>query len=139
MFGLAWHGVNENQAVNMGGTLLRWLKQENFLRVHIGSATINSEAFAGEKETTPSSKAVDGLLENTWEALRAASRRGPFAQCTYTSLINKKLHPLNIPPRAVRARFGALYRNFEKFAVVLMKQDREVGQKPEEVNLSKRV
>ncbi len=131
VFGLAWPGVDEAQAVNMGETFLRWLKQENFHSVHIGSNTITSTEVNADI-------IVNVLLENSWKALRAASHRGPYAQCTYTSIINKKFHPLHIPSRSIRAKFGVLYRNYEKFAVVLIKKDPEIGQKADDINFSKR-
>ena len=128
VFGLIGHDLDEEQAKILGMNILSWLKREGFSRIHIGINTIEG---VGETRSNESSGMPDSLtvLEQTWLALRKASRRGPYALCTFNSISNPETHPLKKAKPAVMARLRKLWVDNDRFAILLISQDRELHEK----------
>ena len=128
IFGLVGQNMDEEQAQKLGKNILSWLRREGFSRVHIGINTINGpeETIHNEQLTIPDSSSV---LEQTWCALRRARRRGPFALCTYSSVSRPLAHPLRKTQPAVMAKLRRLWSECDKFAILLISQDRELHEK----------
>ena len=128
VFGLIGHDLDEEQAKKLGKNILSWFRREGFSRIHIGVNTIEGggETPAIESKGEPDCHTV---LEQTWIALRKASRRGPYALCTYNSISNPEVHPLKKTKPAVMARLRKLWVDNDKFAILLISQDRELSEK----------
>jgi len=128
VFGLIGHNLDEEQTKRLGENILGWFRREGFSRIHIGINTIEQ---AGDATGIESSELPDchTVLEQTWIALRKASQRGPYALCTYNSISNPEVHPLKKAKPAVMARLRKLWVDYDKFAVLLISQDRELQEK----------
>jgi len=119
VFGAIWDRIDTDQVLKMGEALLRRQKRENFARAHIGIATLAPDE-AGAAVALPTATA---LLDQAWEALHAARRRGPHALCTYAALSRAQDHPFGPPPAEVMAGLRRLWRGSGRFALVLLREE----------------
>jgi tetratricopeptide (TPR) repeat protein len=127
IFGLIGQDLDEKSAKKLGKNILSWFRREGFSRIHIGINTIE-----GLGETSTGISREDDshdVVEKTWLALRKASRRGPYALCTFNSISNPEAHPLKKIKPAVLVRLRKLWVEHGKFAVLLISQDRELHEK----------
>lgn len=115
LFSLLWEGVDEGKALKVADQLLQWLKRENMPRVHIGIA----ECQGG--------KAPETILEEVWQALQTASRRGPFGLCSFHTVANRAAHPLYPPPHQVVARLNKEMKGLTRFCLIELAVDGEAG------------
>ena len=125
VFGFLGENIDEAQAKKLGKNILSWFRREGFQRIHIG---INSLACKGviTTNTAESRPSAHALLEQTWQSLRKASRRGPYALCTYSSISNPESHPLTKTKPSDLAKLRKLWADTEVFAILLISQDREL-------------
>lgn len=117
LFSLLWQGVDEGKALKVADQLLQWLKRENIPRAHIGIA-----------ECKGSPKGTEEILEEAWQALQTAYKRGPFGLCSFRTVINRTSHPLYPPPRQVVALLVKEMKSLTKFCLVEMCSDGEPSQ-----------
>jgi tetratricopeptide (TPR) repeat protein len=135
IFGFIGHDLDEERAKTLGGNILSWFRREGFSRIHLGINTIEGSESKDYIVSQGVAYFCNVLLEQTWVALRKASRRGPFALCTYSSISDPEVHPLRKTKPAVMTRLRKLWINNDRFAVLLISQDREQQKK----GLSKRL
>jgi tetratricopeptide (TPR) repeat protein len=128
IFGLIGRDMDEEQAQKLGKDILSWFRREGFNRVHIG---INTVSGGGEKTASEQIAVRDSftVLDQTWSALCKARKRGPFALCTYSSISSPKAYPLRRTQPAVMAKLRRLWSGCDKFALLLISQDRELPEK----------
>ena len=129
IFGLIGHDLDEERAKLLGKNILSWFRREGFSRIHIGINTIEGPGETSSNQSFPEMPDSHTLLEQTWSALRKASRRGPYALCTFNSISNPDTHPLKKIKPAVMARLRKLWVNYDRFAILLISQDRELHEK----------
>ncbi len=125
VFGLIGENVDEEQAKKLGKNILSWFRREGFQRIHIGINTIECNG----KITTIAAEnglSCHNLIEQTWQSLRKASRRGPYALCTYSSISKPEAHPLKKTKSAVLVKLRKLWADADTFALLLISQDREL-------------
>ncbi len=125
VFGLIGRNVDEEQAQKLGKNVLSWFRREGFYRIHIG---INTIEFAENSATNDpeDGSACHAVIEQTWQSLRKASRRGPYALCTYSSINNPEPHPLKKAEPAVLAKLRKLWADTDTFALLLISRDTEL-------------
>jgi len=125
IFGFIGEGLDEEQAQKLGKKILSWCRREGFHRIHIG---INTVEAIGDTTTAGSENQPDchTLIRQTWKSLRKASRRGPYALCTYSSISKPEAHPLQKTKPAVSAKLRKLWAGIDSFALLLVSQDREL-------------
>jgi tetratricopeptide (TPR) repeat protein len=128
VFGYIGHDLDEERAKILGKNILSWFRREGFYRIHIGINTIegSGETSSNESREEPG---CNEMLEQTWKALRKASRRGPYALCTFNSISNPEAHPLNKTKPAVMAKLRKLWVDNDRFAILLISQDRKLHEK----------
>jgi tetratricopeptide (TPR) repeat protein len=125
VFGFIGHDLDEEHAKILGGNILSWFRREGFSRIHIGINTTEG-SFSKDFVASRGGFLCNTLLEQTWLALRKASRRGPFALCTFSSISNPEAHPLRKTKPAVMARLRKLWVNDDRFAILLISRDRQL-------------
>ncbi len=114
VFGAIWQGFDTDRVLKMGEALLRRLKRDNFGRVHLGITSLSAAEASGASAAT--------LLDQAWEALHAARRRGPHALCTHAALSRLQTdHPFGPPTPEVTAELRRQWRGVSRFAVVLVR------------------
>jgi tetratricopeptide (TPR) repeat protein len=123
LFAFIVQNINEDQSQKLGKNILNWLRREDYNRAHIGIATLNTKDI--QNDGVPEGPTPTTLLNQAWQALRKAPRRGPYALCTFNSIRNPDTHPLHLPSASTRAKFKQLSRDEENFAVLLLKKDSE--------------
>ena len=126
VFGFIGHELDEEHAKIFGGKILSWFRREGFSRIHIGINTIED---SGSKDVITSqgiNNFCNLLFEQTWVALRKASRRGPYALCTYRSISNPEEHPLRKTEPAVMARLRKYWVKKDRFAILLISWDKQL-------------
>jgi tetratricopeptide (TPR) repeat protein len=123
IWGLIEKDADEEQARKLGKHILSWCRREGFHRIHIG---INTVDLNGEvADNTPGSGAwCQAVLEQTWQALLQAGRRGSYALCTYSSISSSMPHPLQKPNPAVLTQLRELWADADRFAILLISRDR---------------
>lgn len=114
LFSLLWEGVDEGKALKVADQLLQWLKRENMPRVHIGIA-----------ECKGSPKDPEEILEEVWQALQTAYKRGPFGLCSFRTVANRTSHPLYPPPPQIVSRLGTEMKSHARFCLIEMGSDGE--------------
>ncbi len=119
VFGAIWRKTEIQQTLKMGEALLRRLKRENYQKVHLGIVAIVPPAASGQDAEGAASQ----LLDQAWEALCAARRRGPHALCSHDALSRKKDHPFALPAAEVMGALRRLWRGVDRFALILFRQD----------------
>ena len=114
VFGLLWEGVAEDAALKMADQLLQWHKRE-----------IGGQAHIGLVEFDRSAAGVNDLLDQGWQALATARKRGPFGLCPYSSVAGRADHPLAPPPARIIARLRRLWQDQSRFVLVEWRRDDE--------------
>ena len=117
VFGLFWEDVDPDSSLKMADMLLRWLKRESISRVHVGLS------FTGNKNNAENGNTA---LEQAWEALRTARKRGPYSLCSYDSLVGRKDHPLRPLPPALTSNLRRLWRKKVRFSCIFLQKNGEV-------------
>lgn len=108
VFALIWSGVTPDQVRSAADKLLSRLRREGYRRAHVGLAGLDGR---GDNR-------VGKLLDQAWESLGVARKRGPFGLCLAGSA---RLFP---PPGAgERSRLNRLWRGRERFALLDIRQD----------------
>lgn len=113
VFALVWDGLDKEQAEKRADAVLHWLKRENFDQVHIALAPIAHGSEAGQ------------LLDDAWQALGLARKRGPYACCSTKVLSRRESHPLKPLPPEILAELSRVWRDMSRFALLLLRQDQE--------------
>jgi len=114
VFAFIWDGVHQAQAEKSIDAVLHWLKRENFGRVHIAIAPVG---LRGQTEGQ--------VLEDAWQALGLARKRGSFASCSTMVLNRRESHPLKPLPPDFLAELSRDWRGMNRFALVLLRHDQE--------------
>ena len=124
VFGFIGPDLDEKRAQKLGKNILSWFRRERFSRIHIG---INTFDLAGRHVTGKNQTEFDSktFLEQGWKALRKASRRGPYALCTYYSISNPDKHPFKKIKPTVMTRLKKLWDDVDIFTLILISQDKE--------------
>ncbi len=117
VFGLFWEDIDADSSLKMADMLLRWLKRENIARVHVGLS------FTGNKKNGANGNSA---LEQAWEALGTARKRGPYSLCSYETLADRQDHPLCSLPPAVTASLRRLCRNRDRFSCIFLQQNEKI-------------
>jgi len=131
VFALIWPGVEEEQSQKLGKAVLNLFKREKFSNAHLGMVTVNNNPAVEDREEFTFQKVMD----EAWQALRTAYRRGPFSLCSFLSITNLDHHPLSKLSPAVLHQFRRLWRKKERFTVILLRPDEEIPR----FDLSKRI
>jgi tetratricopeptide (TPR) repeat protein len=122
IFGFIGENINDEQAQKLGKNILSWFRREGFPQIHIGINTFShgTDSFDTEAEKGP---VADIKIEQTWLSVSSASRRGPYALCTYGSISNPEAHPLKKTDPPLAAKFRKLWAGIDTFAVLLVSRD----------------
>ncbi len=65
------------------------------------------------------------LLDEAWQALQKAGRRGPYAFCDYELLVNPAIFPLSPPSSSSVGKIAYRVQNSDKFSLLFFKPDFE--------------
>lgn len=95
-------------------SLVGYLKNENFHRVHVGCSrgrgiNLDNESRINRREQ---------LLDEAWGALQAATKRGNFSFCDYKALAYPEKHPLCKPTPQVLSLVRDLWKSQKYFSLV---------------------
>lgn len=125
VFGIVGENADAAQSRKIGENILNWFRREDFHHIHIGINVVGAggDAAANAAENIPPCHAV---IEQTWQFLRKASRRGPYAFCTYSAISKPGLHPLKKTRPTVLAKLRKLWADSDRFALLLISRDREL-------------
>lgn len=114
LFALLWDEMDSGGAQKTAALLLRRLRREDFSRAHVGLRNV---------EGAVSHKTVELLLDEAWQALAAARRRGPFGLCVHgQENVAASFQPLT---KAEQRKVAVWWRGRDRFALVLVRQDHE--------------
>ncbi len=96
----AWH-CSEADLTRSGPRIIALCKRERFKSVHIGySCGLSGSGNSGDRVD----RTGQDLLDEAWQALQIAGRRGPFSFCSYRLLQNSQCHPLYASKRPLLIR-----------------------------------
>ncbi|OKY74704.1 MAG: hypothetical protein BM485_12760 [Desulfobulbaceae bacterium DB1] len=114
IFAFVLEKTGEAQAMKLADMLLRWLKREGVARSRIGISTREGESGQADARL---------LLEQAWDALGIARKRGPFALCSFQAMSGRGAHPLCPPSARVFFELKKLWRDADRFALILLHPD----------------
>ena len=124
VFAFIWPGISAQKAQEHGKIMLDLLKREDFNRGHLGMTTVvDFDNPAGIRLAVEEEQQPGKIIDQAWQALLTACRRGPFALCPYDSIRQHNNHPLARPSASVQAKMRHLWRGFDCFAVVLLENE----------------
>ncbi len=106
LFAVIWPEARTEKLLVIAQSVLAWMRREEFRRVHIGLATNNDAAAAGD------------ILEQAWQALQAAEGRGNHALCCYDRLQGAASDALRLVEAGIGERFRRFSRRLARFAVL---------------------
>ncbi|MEW6594648.1 MAG: tetratricopeptide repeat protein [Thermodesulfobacteriota bacterium] len=112
IFALLWEDRPLAEAQQMATMLLNRLRREGFAKAHIGMRQL---AQATEAE----------LLDEAWQALAVARKRGPFGLAVHEEAGAASVFPPLT--RNEQRKAAAWWRGKEHFALVLVRQDQEAA------------
>ncbi len=95
VFALILNGLSVDQSLKTGKTLLRKLRQENYLHARLGLNTIDLRDPPTEEAPLVAAQLIDQAVL----ALKEAAKRGPSALFNWATLADSPLFPLKPPPR----------------------------------------
>lgn len=129
VFALIWHGGDLDEAQKLGYTLLRKLKRQAAMKVHIAIAALEvSDRQQGDSaEVTAaadgsSARRADRLLDKAWEALHTARQRGTFAM-SVASASQADQHLLApLAPEAL-GQLKRLWQGENQFSIIFLQKD----------------
>ena len=116
VFALVTEHEKEESASHIGAMLILWLRRENFPHVHIGYSRKNTSETALQQQP---------LLDEAWQALQVACKRGPFSFCDFSQLSHPEEHPLRRPSRQVLAKFSRKWKHSKRFSIVQLQADHD--------------
>jgi tetratricopeptide (TPR) repeat protein len=109
------------EARGIGDGILRWLKREKIPRGHLGLIAVPARrAVNGQGHA----QAAEEIVEQGWQALKTARRRGPHALYSAGSTPAMEASFKNALPGMV-SELKKRWRKAEKFALLLIEQDQE--------------
>ncbi|MFH1215789.1 MAG: tetratricopeptide repeat protein [Pseudomonadota bacterium] len=114
VFAFVLEKTGEEQAMKLAEMILRWLKREGFARSRIGISVCDG----GKK-----GDADELLLQQAWEALGVARKRGPFALCSFQGISARSSHPLCPPSVRIFSELKKLWQDEEQFTLALLHLD----------------
>ncbi len=94
-------------------SLIHYLKKERFSHVHIGYCR-GELLVKGDRAGVFRTR----VLDDAWNALEAATLRGPFSFCSYESLAYPDHYLLKRPDESLFTYFRKAWRNTERFSLV---------------------
>lgn len=112
IFALLWDENEMADAQQAATLLLNRLRREGFVRAHIGMRQL---ARTTEAE----------LLDEAWQALAVARKRGPFGLAVHEEA--GAASPFPTLSRNEQRKVAAWWRGKERFALVLVRQDQEAA------------
>jgi len=119
IFAFLWQDVDMEQARHLGETLLLRLRRENFLAAHLGLAALDS---SGLRKRSSGSRQV---LDEAWQAMAAARKRGPFSLYGHITSQELDSHPFRKIPEAAARKLRSLYLGKALFSLALLRMDQE--------------
>jgi tetratricopeptide (TPR) repeat protein len=117
IFALVTEHEKEESAAHIGAMAILWLRRDNFPHVHIGYS---------RKNTSKTALLQQPLLEEAWQALQVACKRGPFSFCDFSQLSHPEEHPLRRPSRQVLTRFSRKWGHSKRFSIIQLQSDPNV-------------
>lgn len=112
VFAFSCRQCNDDFAARFGPLLISYLKREQFKCIHIG--------FSQGQISRCRQNDTRQILDESWQALQIACKRGPFSFCTYRSLQNFQRHPLYTSNQNLLARLHPCWQQLEQFALILL-------------------
>ncbi len=112
VFAFSCRQCNDDFAARLGPLLISYLKREHFKCIHIG--------FSQGQISPCRQDDTQQILDESWQALQIACKRGPFSFCTYRSLQNFQHHPLYTANQSLLARLHPCWQQLEQFALILL-------------------
>lgn len=109
--------VSHSEVTSYCTSLIRHMKSEGHAKVHIGFCSGEGVLFDEVKDN----RSRQAFLDQGWEALQVAAKRGPFSFCDYNEYHNPEKNPLCEPARKVKRKISAKCRNINSFSLVKFK------------------
>lgn len=116
LFAQFWRGMEVSKARQMGELLLTRLQQAEFVSAHCAITPLT--VVSAFEHNTPYM-----VLEQVWQVLCTARKRGTFALHLQVSKDDLDKHPLKPLSATTLSWFRKLWRRKERFAVLLVQQD----------------
>lgn len=99
---------------DFSSSLVGYLKNEKFHRVHVGCS--RGLGISLDKESNTNKR--EQLLDEAWSALQIATKRGPFSFCDYKTVAHPESHPLCKPSLSVLTALKSLWKTYARFSLV---------------------
>ena len=107
IFAFIWTEADELQSQRHGRVVLDLLKRENFASVHLGMNTVRMHKTAGQL-IGQGRDPVAVILDDAWQALLTARRRGPYSLCPHDAVAKNYEHPCSTSGGKVEVRTATI-------------------------------
>ena len=110
---------DKEQAKNLCHSLTNFARNAGLKRIHIGLSSFNEKRHRSGPTVQPSS----ALIDEAWNALHQAGRRGPYSFCDYELQVSPELFPLRTTPITTARKLSYRWKDLHRFSLVYMKPD----------------
>ena len=114
--------IHEDRAfgTRFGTSMVRWLRRENFKRVHVGCC--RGGEVVGERD--PIREKRQKVLDGAWLALKTARQRGPFSLYNHWPRGDLQRMRSKARSRKIVGRLRSKWQDLDCFSLVQFQQDR---------------
>ncbi len=130
VFCLFHENLSRHGSLQVAHRLLNHLKREGLHRAHIGISVQDKAQVTDEPEL---------ILHESWQAMEAAERRGPFSLCEAAYLQDSENLPLAPPTPQIIASLRRKWRGVDRFGLILLNIDKITEETGRRIQLDKTV
>lgn len=100
-------------------SLTTFARNGGLKKIHIGFSRYSEQRH----RKTDAARIGDVVLDEAWQALHKAGRRGPYAFCDYEILVNPGIFPLEPVSKSTAGKFAYRVKDMARFSLVFLKPD----------------
>lgn len=115
VFGCVSRQCDHRLSLDFSHRLITRLKREKLHNVHVGFSCFSD------------AQSLEQRVDDCWQALVEAQRRGPYSLCDAASLKARDRHPFALPPTQVLRSLQRKWRGLERFGMAVFSVSDESG------------
>jgi tetratricopeptide (TPR) repeat protein len=104
---------------SMCHSLTNFARNGGLRRIHIGFTSLSNDRH----QNMSSRRIAEALIDEAWNALHYASRRGPYSFCDFQLLIKPELFELKAVDRSTLGKLCYRWKDYNKFSLIYLQPD----------------
>ncbi len=100
-------------------SLTNFARNGGLRKIHIGFSGYSAQRH----QKTVAGRLGDVVVDEAWQALHRAGKRGPYSFCDYEILVNPGVFPLQPLPKSTVGKLAYRLKDLTRFSLVFLKPD----------------